>query len=100
MGLRSSVLLLLLGIGGCVADDAPEVTSSTVPELEGRVTLEIGALDGPPPMVFGRISGLVGDAASNVIVADAQAEEVDVARRLDARGRIVRAGHTDGRRRG
>jgi hypothetical protein len=51
-------------------------------------------------MVFGRISGLVGDAASNVIVANAQADEVDVARRLDARGRIVRAGHTDGRRRG
>lgn len=98
MGLRSSVLLLLLGIGGCVTDDAAEVTSSTVPELEGRVTLEIGALDGPPPMVFGRIPGLVGDAAGNVIVADAH--EVDVARRLDARGRIVCAGHTDGRRRG
>jgi hypothetical protein len=49
-------------------------------------------------MVFGRIPGLVGDAAGNVIVADAH--EVDVARRLDARGRIVCAGHTDGRRRG
>lgn len=100
MGLCSSVLLLLVAIGGCVADDPTEVTSSTVPLLEGRVTLEIGALDGPSPMVFGRISGLVGAAAGNVIVADAQADEVDVARRLDARGRIVRAGHTDGRRRG
>jgi len=48
--------------------------------VEVEITARIGALDGPAPVVFGRIADLATDADDNVFVLEAQASEVRVFR--------------------
>ncbi len=61
-------------VAGCGGD--AEVASELPQALAATVDLTIGELEGDEVYVFGAITGLAGDSAGRVYVADAQADEI------------------------
>ena len=78
----ATVFLLVL----TVACNSREQTAARLPTLTGTIDLEIGSDVGDAPYLFGRISGVAGDAEGRIFVADAQAHEI---RAFDADGSFV-----------
>ena len=82
--MRVTLGLSMATVAGC--GDA-EVASELPPALAATVDLTIGELEGDEVYVFGRITGLAGDSAGRVYVADAQADEI---RMYDVEGTFLR----------
>ena len=82
---RWGLATLVAFAAGCSNEESP--ASASVPTVEARVDLVIGASDGPDEYIFGRIGGMALGPKGQIYVADAQADEV---REYDATGEYVR----------
>jgi 6-bladed beta-propeller len=69
------VFVLLLPACGDGAGSSPDTVANVV---DGTIDLQIGVLDGPAALVFGRVSGIVEDGAGRILVSDLMANEVRV----------------------
>jgi hypothetical protein len=66
-------------------DSGSDTVVATEPRVAATVTVAIGELDGPDEYVFGRVSGVAGDA-SRVFISDHQA---DIIRAYDTSGTFL-----------
>jgi hypothetical protein len=80
---RSTFPILVSGsLIACGAGGDESRTSSlggdAVVDLVGIVSMQLGLVEGPDTYLFGRIGGIVQDAAGRLFVADTQANEIRV----------------------
>lgn len=78
---RPLLCFLAMALTACDAERTPDgapAAGEALAARHGSVTLTVGRAEGEGPDVFGRVGGVAMDGEGNLLVADAQADEIRV----------------------